>query len=770
MGEVYRASDARLKRDVAIKVLPPAFVGDAERLERFEREAQILAQLHHPNIAAIYGLEEADGGRALVMELVEGPTLAERLERGALPVDEAAAVALQIARALEAAHEKGIVHRDLKPQNVKVDAEGSVRVLDFGLAKAMESEASASGDASPVARSPTLMNSPTMTGVATQLGVILGTAAYMAPEQAKGTVVDKRADIWSFGVVLHEMLTGGSLFAAPTVPETLARVLMREPDLAALPAATPPALRRLLARCLERDPKGRLRDIGEARVALERLGTGDGAGADAPAAAPASGGKRALPWIGGAIAGAAAALLLYGALAAKSKATPEPTSILALRLPPEISIPADSRGTYGQTGVLAISPDGRQVAFVAGSVGEAPIYLRSLGDPAVRKLEGSEGASSPFFAPDGRWVGYFGPGKLHKIAVDGGRPIDLADASLDRGAVWCPDGSIVYAPHATSGLFRLPAAGGNPVALTEPDVANGERTHRWPALLPNGREVAFTIGRADSPGDYEDSRIEAVEIATGKRRPLLRGASMVRFTADGFALLGRAGRLLGAPLAGLHGQSVEDAREVLTQVAGVRASGIVHFDVARNGTLVYLELGEHGDELELVWLDRDGTESPVGLPKGEYLVVRFSPDGKRVAMAIGPGGGSGGDIWIFDPAGGALSKFTFDGRSASPIWSRDGREVTYHSRQESGAEEIRQRPADGSREVHHRGALRRCEGACAGGLDAGRFAAVLGRRRRRIRRGHPLPSAGRGEALPFAATSGVEDRADRLRTGATWHT
>ena len=700
MGEVYRATDTKLKREVAIKVLPAAFTEDKERLARFEREAQLLAQLHHPNIASIFGLEESGGRRALVMELVEGPTLAERLEAGAFSITESLSTALQIALALEEAHEKGIVHRDLKPQNIKASSEGKAKVLDFGLAKAMDAGAG-SLSAADLARSPTLMHSPTMTAVrGTELGVILGTAAYMAPEQAKGRAVDKRADIWAFGIVLFEMLTGRQLFGGETASETIAEVLKQEIDFTALPAALPAGVERLLRRCLERDPQRRLRDIGEARIALEQaLAPGEGAGATAPPARPeaVAAWRRALPWTVAAVL-AAAVVVLAIAIRSPTRTPPPATTVLAMDFPAGLALLLDDRGLYGQTGRIAISRDGRRVAFVAGANDEAMLYLRNLDSAGVVPIAGTTGASSPFFSPDGRWIGFFVPGKLRKVAVDGGKPIDLADASLDRGGVWCPDGSIVFPPNVTSGLVRLLPGGGPPVALTTLDAAQGERTHRWPAVLPGGKEVAFTVGRIGQPGDYESATIDAVDLATGRRRPLFRGASMVRFTPDGYALLAREGQVLALPLAGASGASTEDAVQVLSGVSGIAASGVLYFDVADNGTLVYAESDPGANQLELAWLDRSGTLESLGLPPREYQGPRISPDGKRIAVTIGPSGGRSGDVWIHDPASGALNKLSLEGRSWTPVWSRDGRDITYATILPTGEDQFRSRPATGGAE------------------------------------------------------------------------
>jgi dipeptidyl aminopeptidase/acylaminoacyl peptidase len=695
MGEVYRATDTRLKRDVAIKVLPAAFTADPERLARFEREAQVLAQLHHPNIASIFGLEEADGVRALVMELVEGPTLADRLEQGRLPVDESLAIARQIAEALEDAHERGIVHRDLKPQNIKAATDGKVKVLDFGLAKAMDPTAGSAASAADLARSPTMMHSPTLTAAhGTQLGVILGTAAYMAPEQARGGAIDKRADIWAFGVVLYEMLTGRQLFAGDTVSDTLAGVLRAEVDWTALPAATPPAIRRLLRRCLERNPKNRLHDIADARLVLDDQVAGrfEEAASPPPARRPLP--LRALPWALVAVLAGGLAWALSMQFAGSGTVAASRSPVLALRLPPQLVLQVDEHGLLGQVAIFAIAPDGSRIAFAARGEREG-LHLRELDGAEVRYLEGTERASSPFFSPDGRWLAFFSPGKMSKIAVEGGRPVDLAEASLDRGGTWCPDGSIVFAPAATSGLFRLRAGSTTPEPLTR--LAEGERTHRWPAVLPGGREVAFTIGSVGQPGDYESSQIDAVDLESGRRRPLFRGASMVRFTPDGVALLGRNKEVLALPLAGAAGRSTEEARTVLRNVAGIAASGVVFFDVAMDGTLVYAERNPRADAFRLAWFATRGEPQRLDLPDGPYRRVRISPDGTRVAIAAGPGGGRGGDIWILDLAGGTPTKLTFDGKSDAPVWSPDGRSVTFQTTLPNGAEEIRQRLADGSR-------------------------------------------------------------------------
>jgi eukaryotic-like serine/threonine-protein kinase len=473
MGEVWRATDSKLRRDVAVKVLPAAFTADAERLARFERESHLLAQLQHPNIAAIYGFEEQDAVRALVMELVEGPTLAERLAEGPLPLAEALDVARQIAEALEEAHDKGIVHRDLKPQNVKVTAEGRVKVLDFGLAKALEPPGTPSGPVSPSQ----LAASPTLTLAATQRGVILGTAAYMAPEQARGLAVDRRADIWAFGVVLYEMLTGRRLFAGETVTDTLAGVLKGEIDLDVLPPTTPPAIRRLLRRCLDRSPRNRLHDIADARIVLEDQLAGRLEPAAASGPAP-----RALPAWSLAVAAAAGALgtILVSSLLVSA----DPAATRSVPIRATIALPD---GLFLDQG-LALSPDGSELVLALHGASERTLrlYLRRLDDPELRPLVGTEGATYPFWSPDGQAIGFFADGKLKRIDLPRGIVRTLAEAPQGRGGDWSPLGTIVFAPGASDPLLQVAAEGGAAIPFTQLSRGRGEAP---PALLPPRRAI-----------------------------------------------------------------------------------------------------------------------------------------------------------------------------------------------------------------------------------------------------------------------------------------
>jgi serine/threonine-protein kinase len=502
MGEVLRATDTKLNREVAIKVLPEAFVADPGRLSRFTREAQILAHLNHPNVAAIYGVEE----RALVMELVEGPTLAERIVKGRIPLEEALVLARQIAEALEYAHERGVIHRDLKPANIKITPEGRVKVLDFGLAKADSGE--------PTAGDP--ISSPTVTMRSTQPGVILGTAAYMSPEQARGQKADHRADIWAFGVILFEMLTGRQLFLGRTVSDTLAHVLKGDIDLTGVPAEVRPTLER----CLRRDPLLRWHSIDDVFLLLEQ-------GASPPS--PAAGQRSVLPW---AIAGALVlALALTGAGWWNATCPVDhPPVRLSLDLGPSALTGVDT--------TVVVSPDGRRIVFPArGADGKQQLATRLLDQAEPTLLPGTEGGFDPFFSPDGQWIGFFAGGQLKKTSVLGGAPVILYPAIAPRGASWGEDGNIVANLGNLGGLFVFPGAGGAPKPLTK--FARDEVTHRWPQVLPGGQAVLFTAGQ--SVVARGNDSIEALSVKTGKVTVLVRGGYYGRYVPgrsvqDGYLL------------------------------------------------------------------------------------------------------------------------------------------------------------------------------------------------------------------------------------------
>jgi hypothetical protein len=684
MGEVYRARDARLGRDVAIKVLPDALATDAERLARFEREAKLLASMSHAGIGAIYGLEDAGGRPALVMEVVEGPTLAERLERGPLPEDEALAIARQLAEALEYAHDRGIVHRDLKPANVKLRPDGVVKVLDFGLARALDTGSPReSGD---------LTQSPTITNRMTAAGVILGTAAYMAPEQARGREADRRADIWAFGAVLFEMLTGRRAFAGETVSDTLAAVMRDEPDWAALPAALPPRWRRLIARCLVKDPRARLQAIGEARIALgEPASDVQGLPAAGGAAAPERGVRPA--WFL-ALAALALALAAVAGWALLRRPAPAPAATeLSMMLPPGHRFAGDRGYCF-----FALSPDGRAIAYVAWSgSGPSRMRVRRLDRREDVELPGTEGARNMFFSPDGEWIGFFNSQSMCKVSVRGGSPVVLAEAGQDRGGAWLDDGTIVYSYDVTVPLMRMPEAGGPAVAVTTLDTTRRERTHRFPCALAGGPWVVFTVGRTDSPGGYDDSPIDAVNVKTGERRNLVRGARRAIWAEPGWLLFDRSGDLYAMRLDPRDPRPGPEPLPVLDGVAGEASSGAGFFEVSNDGTLAWMREERGGDQREIGWIDRAGRWTPTKLPTGPYLSVRLSPDGSRALVSAGAGGGSS-DLWVGDLASGAMNRLTYGSLSAQAVWSADGQRMVFPLGDSLGGNSIVVRRLDGAGE------------------------------------------------------------------------
>jgi serine/threonine-protein kinase len=674
MGVVWRATDTTLDRDVAIKVLPDLFSGDAERLARFEREAKVLASLNHPNVAAIYGLHQAGAVRFLAMELVPGEDLALRLSRGRVGVPEALEVGLRIAGALEYAHDHGIVHRDLKPANVKVSPDGAVKVLDFGLAKALDPSSSGSG------ADPSL--SPTITIAGTQAGLILGTAAYMSPEQAAGKPVDRRADIWSFGVVLFEMLAGRALHSGETVSHVLAAVLKDEPDWSALPRDLPPRLRDLLERCLRKDRQRRLQSIGDARIVIEEVLADPRAGAPAAAgqvpsgsdlAARPRGALAALPWL---VAGGLA-VALVGALAwpwlVRHPSEAPRVARFAVPLPPGFQ-PATENFPC-----LAMSPDGRRLVVVAKDAeGTRHIVLRDLDQIDPRVLPATEHAETPFFSPDGEWVGFFSGPALKKIAVAGGRPLTLATVSdNNRGASWGPGGTIYVADGTQSGLLQIPAAGGAGTSLTQPDAERNERTHRWPHVLPGGGAVLFTADTFETTEYYDDATITAIDVA--------RGGSLYALPFDPAAL-----RTSGSPTLILQG--------VATDVS----SGAVHFAVSPSGALFYLPGDTSGGgRRDLMWIGPDSKQEPAGIVTGRHEMMSLSPEGSRAALLSS--GGDAGELWIWiaDLKRGTMSRLTFEGTFEEPVWTADGKRVAYSSSvkgQKVRGASVQWKAADGSGE------------------------------------------------------------------------
>ena len=700
MGEVYRARDTKLGRDVALKVLPSSLANDPERLARFRREAQMLAALNQPHIAQIYGFDDSGAVHALVMELVDGPTLADVMFDTAaapdtppgVPVADAIRIARQIAEALEAAHDKGIVHRDLKPANVKVAEDGTVKVLDFGLAKALDPTSGPGLDA---------LNSPTLTNRATQLGVILGTAAYMAPEQAKGRGVDKRADIWAFGVVLFEMLTGRRAFAGEDTSDVLAAVLRQEIDWTTLPADTPASVRRLLRRCLERDPKRRLRDIGEARIALESPDDDADVRArkpDAPGVPSVANDTRtarrvsrsaAVAWAIAIVAMAAAT-----ALAVKSLTSALPPS-RAERLALDIGPPPGQEFLVGSNaGAIVISPDGTTVAFIIQTASGRRLQVRSLVTGETRALSGTGDVSYPFWSPDSRSLGFFGNSKLFTIAIAGGLPEAIADIDQGRGGSWSDAGFILYTPRGGGTVQRVPELGGKVEQVTTLDPGRGENAHYWPVALPGGRKFLFFIRstRPENNGIYLGS---------------LDGAKPVRLVtsmSSGFYAPPRDGRpgsllwvrddeLLAQPLEVEAGRLTGEVTTIASDVRVEDSQRGTFASVSNTGRLVWASA--RAAELTFAWYERSGRRfGTLPIAPGKIMQPRISPDGRKLLFTRALGGTA--DIWLHDFSSGATTQVTSDpDYDENPFWSPNGRQLIYQGRPQ-GVEGLLLATLDGS--------------------------------------------------------------------------
>jgi serine/threonine-protein kinase len=665
MGEVYQAHDSNLRRDVAIKVLPEAFAHDADRLSRFRREAQLLASLNHPNIATIHGLEDSNGTSYLVMELVPGETLAQRIKRdGAVPVEEALAIAKQIAEALEAAHEKGIIHRDLKPANVKLTPEEKVKVLDFGLAKAFAGDTSTED----------MGNSPTLSMAATMQGVILGTAAYMSPEQAKGKQVDKRTDIWAFGAVLYELLTGKPAFHGEDVGDILAEVVKAEPAFDALPANISPSIRVLLQRCLRKDRRQRTPDAATIRIEIE----------DAIAAPKDSGVTQTAPTsMSKLLLAVAAALTIIAVVAlwvAWRSTHQEAYALPLMRLDVDLGPDALPASSYYALITAAISPDGTQIVYPArGADGRQMLAIRPLDKATGTPLAGTENGFDPFFSPDGQWIGFFSDSKLKKVSINGGALTVLCSASNSRGASWNEDGTIVAALTNTAGLSIVSAAGGEPKKLTE--LKPGESTHRWPQVLPGGKVVVFTA--SSSLSDYNGATIEALTLKTGERTVIQRGGFFGRYASSGHLLFTRDGSLYAVPLDASGLKPKGDPVPILGDLASDPSSGSGQFDVSRTGVFIYRS-GKAGEQTwSVVSLDGSGKVQALLPESASYFTPRFSPDGRRVAVGIESG--KGVDIYTYNLQQNALTRLTFAGAvDYNPVWTPDGGHIAFSANSPEG--------------------------------------------------------------------------------------
>ncbi len=676
MGEVYRAQDTRLGRIVAVKVLPDAFAHDIDRVARFEREARVLASLNHANIAALFGMEKVDGMLLLAMELVEGQTVADLIARGPLPIVDALRIAHQISEALEAAHEKGIIHRDLKPANVKVAPDGKVKVLDFGLAKAMDSTPS-TVDA---------FNTPTMSVAAkTFAGVVLGTAAYMSPEQAKGAATDQRTDVFAFGCVLYEMLVGRRTFPGDTVTEAIASVLAREPDLAALPPSASPRLVELLRRCLEKDPKRRWHAIGDVRVELDAIvADPHGAKATVRYERPPTW-KRMLP--------AAATGLIAATIAGAAVWTlrrPEPARGITRFA---YVLPKDQRFTRNGRHVLAISPDGTTVAYVANN----QLYLKPMADMGARPVPGtSQDINTPVFSPDGRWIAFcvVPEGKLKKVAVTGGATVTLADINNPFGMQWV--GDTIYLGQGRNGIARVSANGGKleTVVQLQPD-----ELAQTPQLLPDGEHVLFTLAKGATEDRWDKAQIVVQSLRTKERAVVLDGGSDARYVPTGHLVYALGGTVFGVPFSA---KTLRTTGGPVPVLEGISRSAAVNtaasfFTFSDTGSLVTIPGGVTGAlaPVSLAMIGRTGEKKLLPLPARPYANPRVSPDGRQIAVEINDGD-KDWNIWVYELSGAtSMRRLTFAGRNRAPVWSHDGQRIAYRSDRD-GEDSVYWQRADGS--------------------------------------------------------------------------
>jgi Tol biopolymer transport system component len=691
MGEVYRAHDTKLRRDVAIKMLPDVFTTDPERLARFEREARMLAALNHPHIGAIYGFEEADGFPALILELVEGETLSDRVARGPISIDDALLIARQIAEALEAAHEKGIIHRDLKPANIKITSAGVVKVLDFGLAKIYAGEGAG----------PDLLQAPTITA-GTREGMILGTAAYMSPEQARGQVVDKRTDIWAFGCVLYEMLNGRAVFAGNTISDTIAAILECRPDWQVLPETTPATIRRLLERCLEKDSNRRLHDIADARIELDDAGTG---GLDQQAigsTTSAQHASRRLVWmIAAASTTAVVAALVAGSVLYLRRAPANDT--LAYRssilLPTGITLST----VLAPNARFALSPDGRRLAFVGAEAGGVTrLWVQSLDELSAQPLAGTEGAIVPFWSPDSRFIGFKVNTTLKRIDAAGGTPLVLGDAAGGTaGATWNRDGVILFAAFgAGNPLRRISASGGAPSPATTLDVDSGETRHAFPFFLPDGRHFLFLAVGSKTAGPNSPNGIYVAALDSNERKLIVPGGSSAMY-AQGYLFFLREQTLMAQPFnvesLELTGDAVPIAERVVTGGQTGMAGG---FSVSETGALAYqtgsAEVGGQVASTQLAWFDRNGKQIGVLGDPARSGDLELAPDGSRAAVSLFDPVQRSRDIWLFDIARGLRTRFTFEPADETTlIWSPDGSRVVFNARR-NGPLDLYQKASSGA--------------------------------------------------------------------------
>jgi eukaryotic-like serine/threonine-protein kinase len=661
MGEVYRARDTRLGREVAIKILPEAFATNAVLKERFEREAKIISSLNHPNICTLHDVGHQNGTDYLVMELLEGESLAQRLAKGRLSIPETLKVGMEIANALESAHRQGIVHRDLKPGNVVLTRSGA-KLLDFGLAKPL---AAGSGSLS------TLATQMAPAGPVTREGTIVGTFQYMAPEQVEGREADARSDIFALGAVLYEMATGKRAFDGKSPISVASAILEKEPEpIGQVQPMTPPALEYAVRTCLAKDPEERFQTAHDVRLQLRWISEGGSQMTAGPA--PARRAARRHAWMAAAGLLALTTIVLGVFLFKPQPALPtQPVTRFAS------SLPTGERLTLFEHPCVAFSPDGGTVAYIAESDSLTRIHLRPMDHLEGFPLIGTDGASSPFFSPDGQWIGYFADGKLKKVSVRGGPSVVLADAAENRGASWGPDDTIVFTPSPPVGLSRISAMGGKAEVLTTPDAAQGERTHRWPEILPGGKAVLITIGGLGSSDYFLDAKLAVLALTTGKITPLPVTGTNAHYSPSGHLVFAAPGGLFAIPFNPDRLEVTGAAFPILDGVMVDASTGAAHYALSESGSLVYVPGDPQGVSTPLSWVSRQGIARPMAAPARPYVDPHLSPDGKRLAVTIRGAGNS--DIWVYEIARDTLTRLTFEGSNKGPVWTPDGTRITYSS-------------------------------------------------------------------------------------------
>lgn len=698
MGEVYRAFDEKLRRDVAIKVLPADLSTNGDRLHRFEQEAEAAGALNHPNILAVHDVGMFDSAPYIVSELLEGETLRELLDQQSLVTSKAMNYASQLANGLAAAHDKAIVHRDLKPDNIFITKDDHVKILDFGLAKLTQARADTDVQQTDVATR----------RVHTEPGTVMGTVGYMSPEQVRGHAVDHRSDIFSFGSILYEMLTGQRAFRRDTSAETMTAILKEDtPELSLTNPTISLSIERIVRRCMEKQPARRFQTASDLAFALEALSTPSGSGLSAhvtsapPLAAKtpttvalAGMSRERLAWIAAAVLLLVSVGLLIFTFMQSRQLKAESSAVVRY----EIEAPAKTALNLIRWPSIALSPDGSTVVFVATTDGVHRLYVRRRDDTAIKPIPGTERASNPVFSPDGKWIAFFADRNLKKVALDG--PVaSLLKVDDARGISWAGDDSLIYAPDAAEGLFQISADGGPPKRLTKPDAARNERTHRWPQVLPGGKAAIFTVGTVDSPDSYEKANIFAVNLTTGESRVVLQGASIARYAPTGHLVYARGGSLYAVGFDPERLSTHGKPQLILQGVAGDETTGVVHFAIADDGTLAYVPGTPGANRRQITWVDRTGKAQPTNLAPAQYNDIRISPDASRAALLVGSSGH--GDVWVYDLARATSTRLTFNGRNATPVWSADGKSIYYVDIDPSapGKSVVMRKPADGSRDA-----------------------------------------------------------------------